>query len=657
MLLANSYFLQNGEYILADLVNIDTQQFKLKRFYLASTNIQDFVNIEVAKGDLTKVLEQPDLLALSVSEATRVFGHTDIIGKTLTHQRGLYTVGAVFDDMPENTHFGFDVLTYLPKLQRGPFDSHVYLKLHKGTDIKALAQEMTADLHRRSPNRKLQKFDLIALKDVHFNSNGEFEMKQGGSYLALQVSIGLAAMLVLIASVNFINFNITGAARRAKEIGVRKTLGATKVQLVSQFLLESLLIVILAGTIAMQLVELSLPAFNQLMDRQLTLEYQSPFMLLVMLAIVAVGLLSGLYPALFMSSFSAKRVLSGDLNRGSIAIWLRKFTLCAQCTVSISLLIAAFTLYTQMSLIQELEIGYAKQDRLVVKGLPSELLYQKDGSALLDELNLIEGVEKVTLSDTNYASSMMMTLSFTWPNGEKLTGMQPNIVTGFNAVETLGLTLLAGRDFSPKFSGDWYEEDNQGNRTAGLLVSKRMAELAGYSNLDDVLGLTLTIPRRNLSVKIVGVVEDIRLGSVTKPILPSSFILGFIRNAQANIVLKVNTANKQALVSQVQSILIEQISRSDVSINWIEDDVLAAHKNESLTLTMVSLFSPLAIILTCLGTFGLASFTTLRRQKEVAVRKVLGASRLSIVNVLAHGVHVDSIYQCRFGFPCYLLIS
>ena len=275
---------------------------------------------------------------------------------------------------------------------------------------------------------------------------------------------------------------------------------------------------------------------------------------------------------------------------------------------------------------------------------------------LLDELNNIEGIENITLSDTNYASSMMMTLSFTWPNGEKLTGMQPNIVTGFNAVETIGLTLLAGRDFSSQFSGDWYQEDNQGDRTAGLLVTRRMAELAGYSNLDDVIGLTLTSPRRNLSVKVVGVVEDIRLGSVTKPILPSSFILGFIRNGQANIVLKVKSANKQAVVNQVQSILIDRLSRADVSMNWIGDDVLASHKNESLTLTMVSLFSPLAIILTCLGTFGLASFATLRRQKEMAVRKVLGATRLSIVNFIAKEFLLLVIISIVIAYPLRLLV-
>ena len=658
MLLAQTDFLQYSGQPLADLVRVEDRRFKLRRFYVATANLRDFVDIDVVAGDLERALQQPGLLAISAREAVRLFGRTDVVGETLPHDNGRYQVSAVFADLPDNTHFAFDVLTSVPKVERGPFGSHVYLKLRPGADAGALAKLMTDELHRLEPRRHQTRLDLIPLTRVHFNSNGEFDMKQGGSYLALQVSVLLSLLLVIIAGVNFVNFSIAGAARRAKEIGVRKTLGARRGQLISQFLMESLLVALVAGALAMLLVELSLPGLNQLLDRQLLLDYGSGFMAAVIVAILVIGLISGLYPALFMSSFSAKRVLSGDLSRGRVAVWVRKLTLCFQGAFAVGLIIAVITLYRQMAMVEQLPVGYAKTNRLVVHQLPAAALYQKEGNALLTALAQIDGVQQVGISDTNYTSAAAMGLNFTWPNGEVLEGFQPNIVTGYHAAEALGLELLAGRDFSPQFAGDWYSGEQQGPRTAGVLVTRQMALMAGYTDVNDAVGQTLTSSRYNLTATVVGVVDNIRLGSVTKPELPTSVILGFSRSDSANLVLKTNSHDRQRLVSEVQQVLSEQLSRSDVALSWIEQDVAAAHRSEAMTLTMLGLLSPLAILLTCLGTFGLASYATLQRQKEVAVRKVLGASRMGIVNLLAReflwlvGISVVLAYPLS-----YLLLS
>ena len=658
MLLVDTYFINGDEHELPDIVRVANTEFKLGNFYVASPNLMDFVNLEVIDGRLDHVLEKPGYLALSRSEAMRLFGTVNVIGQTLTHEAGIYRIGAVFEDLPQNTHFAFNVLTFLPETSRGPFGAHVYFKLTANADELAIEAEMTEERRRRSPRWGDTSFDLIPLSDVHFNSNGEFEMKQGGSLIALKISILLSTLLVVIASVNFINLNIASAGKRAKEIGVRKALGATRAQLITQFLTESLLLVLVAGLFALFLVELSLPGFNQVVERNLSIEYGSPFMWSVMNVVVFIGLLSGLYPALFLSAFSAKRVLSGDLSRGQGAIWVRKLTLCLQGAFSVGLMVAVLFLYGQMTLIKELDVGYAKQDRLIIRELPAEVLYNKEPNVLMNALSNLVGIQGVSLSDTNYATSMLMGQNFTWPNGETLDGMQPNIVTGYHAADVLGLTLLAGRDFSPEFAGDWYVEDANGEKRAGVLVTRSQAQAAGYTDFEQVVGMTLTVPRRNLTATVVGVVEDIRLGSVTKPVLPSSFILGYIRNETGNIILNTETENRVLLTQQVNEVLRQHISRNDVKIDWIEEEFHQAHRNEFMTLTVLTIFCPLAIFLTCLGTVGLASFATFRRQKEVAMRKVLGASRLNIVNLLAKEFLVLVVVSWFIAFPAtYFLIA
>lgn len=636
LLIVDRFFLQFSGHPFANVVKVNDQEFKLRNFYNATSNLTDFVDIKVIVGDINKALKEPNLIALSQSEALRIFGRNDILGEILTYTGGSYQVGAVFKDLTSNTHFAFDVLATLPNLKRGPFGSHVYMKLNEGVNPSLLATQMTNELHKRAknPNFKDVNYLLVPLSQLHFKTSGQWEMKQGSTYLALQVSVVLSILLLIIASVNFINFNIAGAVRRAKEVGVRKSLGATKKQLITQFLIESALVVTFSDVIALALVEMLMHSFNGLLGSNLFLDYSSFFMIYMVCTLLCISLISGLYPALFISAFSAKRVLSGDLSRGKVSVNIRKFTLFFQAAVAIGLISSVIILYQQMSLVKQVDVGYEKENRLVIRELPSELLFQKDGNAFLSELKNLSSVKSLTLSDTDYATEMAGGMHYTWPNGETYDGMLPGIRTGFNPVKAMGLKLLAGRDFSQEYKGDWYQENAEGKAEIGIIISKSMVTLAGYQNAIDVIGLKLIVPKRNITATIVGVVDDIRLGSVNKPKLPMSFLLGLQDSDTANIILEVNNDNK-ALIEQVSSVLFKYVKRNDIETLWLKDEFLASHKNEFKTLSLLVVFSPLAIFLTVLGTFGLASFATLRRQKEIAIRKVLGASRFSLVNVMA----------------------
>ena len=650
--LVKTNFLSKLNHGVSELVQVDDNYYRLSNFYAATANILDFIKLDIIAGDINQSLGQPGQIALSEGEAKRLFGEAQVIGRLLKHEQGQYRIGAVFKNLAENSHVKFDSLIQMPAQFIQDGQGYAYYKLLANTDIESFENQLTNELHESEGDSTIT-ISLIKMENMHLKSNGPVFMKRSGSTSVLQICMGLSLILMLVASINFINLNIAQSAKRAKEVGVRKALGATKGQLVSQFLAESFLVVILSALLAFTIVEMSLPAFNQMMDRSLSLVYGSKFMLITLVVIFVVGLLSGLYPALFIASFSAKRVLSGDLVRGGTAIFVRKLTLCLQGALSVGLIIGAISLYQQISLIDSLAVGYEKSSRLVIKDLPTEALYTQKNNSLLAKIRNLTGVEKVTFSNIDLTNDIVSGLFFTWPNGQRLRGPQPTVGTGYYPVETLGLKLLAGRDFSPEFSGDWYQENDEQNSTVSVLVSRRMMELAGYQSPESVIGLMLSEPRLKMTAKIVGVIENVKIGSARQQSLPVSFNLGFSENsiAKGHIIIKANNADMAMLTSQVRQVVKQELHLSDVQITTVADDYANAHINEHRVLEMVSVFSFLAIFLTCLGTFGLASFATLNRQKEIAIRKVIGASRLSIVNLLAKEFLILVVISIAIAYP------
>ncbi|RJE77196.1 ABC transporter permease [Pseudoalteromonas sp. MSK9-3] len=618
-------------------VTIKGETARLSNVLVASSNLLDFINLEVLFGDLNKALTRPGQLAISQAESIRLFGNENSVGQTLSYEQGRYEIAAVFADLPDNTHFVFDTLAAIPTVLNSPIRGYVYLRLAEDADPDLIVADMVENMREKSTGRHKQLgLTLNKLQDLHFNSSGPFEMKQGGSSLVMQVCIALTVLLLLIASVNFINLNIAGAAKRAKEVGVRKALGASKPQLISQFLTESMFVVMIAALIALVLVELMIPSANQLLERSLSLSFSPLFLVLVAVVVILIGLLSGLYPALFISSFSAKRVLSGDLQRGKTAIWVRKLTLGLQGGLSVALIVAAIVVYKQMALIGDLPVGYSKTDRVIIKNLPTEAIYQANDNRLMSQLKALDGVEQVTQSNTLLTHDMTSELFLVWPNGERLRGTQPSISTGFHAAETLGFELVAGRDFSPQYASDWMATDEQGISSFSVLLSESLAKQAGYANPAELVGQTLATQSGRGKAKVVGIIKDVKIGSARQQQLPVSVNVASAQDPLASIVIKVSPGtNKARIMQAAQRIVIRELAITEVDISLIEDDYKRAHINEHRMQQLVVIFSGLAVILTCMGILGLASFATIRRQKEVAVRKVLGASRISIVNLLS----------------------
>lgn len=635
----------------------DDVGYKLESIISASSNIADFVNIDLVAGDLAKVLSAPNMLALSEQYAIRIFGRADIVGETLIQGNKRWQIGAVFADLPENTHFFFQgLIKELPaNTEYQNMNSASYIRVKPGTDVEKLAETIEQRYMKiayESPN--LAKMTLHPLTSIHLTSNSNYEMKKNGSLSTLRICIGLSVLLILLAAFNFINMSIAQSAKRAKEVGVRKALGASKPQIICQFLVESLLITIIAALIACMLVELLTPAFNQLVDRQLSLNYYSMLGAAIAVVVLLIGLLAGIYPAMFMSAFSAKRVLSGDMQRGRTAIAVRKGLLVVQSALSIGLIIGALLLQQQLAYLQSLPVGYTKESKLIISDISAEDILHNNNTALLNRINAIDGVNKASVMDIDVTGSYNSSRTFTADNGQFTKQSLPIIGAGNDIAKTLGLTLVAGRDFSAKMAADWFNEVSETKATASAILTESLVKQAGYATPSDAIGSTWRTSAgkgQDLILTVVGVVKNIKVGSV-KDAQPSTILIcGYTSSWAGRIIVDMDFAKILSIKAQLSSILQENLAIRDPQIDMLSENYRALYRNDERATEFVTLFSGLAVFLACVGTFGLASFSVLRRQKEIAVRKVLGASRINIMNLLAKEFLILVVVSVAIAYP------
>jgi putative ABC transport system permease protein len=626
-------------------VEIEGEYFRVMDLYAATPNMREFVAVEVIAGSLEAALGAPEQIALSRSQAIRLFGRVDAVGGTITHEEGKWTVAAVFEDLPTNTHFNFTALTYAnpnrdPERVRG----HTYVRLAPQTDLALLSRKIQTQINAQSFQPWL--IGLLPLRDIH--------LKSDDNQKTVTICIALAVLLIGIAAFNFINMSTAQAGQRAREIGVRKALGASRPQLVAQFLVESTLVACVAGLGALLLVYLCMPWFTQLVNTKLHVNYL--VLGIDLLAITAiVGVLAGLYPALFVSSFDARRVLSGDFQRGSTAVLVRKILLSVQWVLSVCLIVGTLVVFKQIQHLRDLPVGYAKTHRMEVRGLKPERLFVEYNPGLIAHIEGIDGVISATPFDRSLTEGSGSVVDIIYPNAPDTKNAAGFTATGFNFVETVGLRLLAGRDFGAQFPGDWAQEDEQGVGRASIVITQSMARAAGYTTAQDAVGqvFRLGIDGREADflVTVVGVVDDIKLGSVKVQQYPIFFICGFSWAPDSTLVVHVENSEIPRIRGEVSAAVKKYLGVANPDIRLVEDNYEAIYQYERRQGQLVLAFAGLAIFLTCVGLFGLAAFSTQRRYKEIAIRKTLGASRLSLVNLLSGEYLILIVPSLLVAFP------
>lgn len=634
---ADVAMLMNTNWVSSNRVQIGDQYFKLQQSYMAVDNISSFIKFEVLHGDLTQSLKKPLTIALSKTEALRLFGSENAVGRTFisSDSNKTWTVGAVFADMPDNSHFAFHSLrSFGSNLNFRGNLAHYYLTMADNADITQTENAITKIFEDIWQWTDLP-YKLQSLLDIHLGKNHTTDMKIGGAQKNVSISIVLSILLLLISCFNTINMSVAQAGSRAKEVGVRKSLGATKSQLLTQFLSESVLLCFIAALIAAVIVEVVLPGFNQLVGRQLSVGNWSEYIGQILSVTLFVGIASGLYPALFIASFNSKKVLSGDFQRGQSAIIVRKSLMILQSAFSIALIVAAISLSLQLKHLQNLPVNYEKHNRMMIVDLPNSETFTPKSLMLYQALAKLDGVASATPIDfdiTDQSNGGFFINSIANFDGPKPSLSHGGV--GFNAADTLGLKLVAGRDFSSEHPSDWY---NRQSNTSAIIIPESLLSVFGYQSAGQAIGqvwLYTVGGAQKVEGTIVGVVKDIKIGSVRTSHQPLVLVCGLSLGSAA-IVIKTDATQSPDIQQSISELMAQRLDINPVELQSIEDNYQALYQTDKRLVKMVTVFSTLAIFLTCVGMFGLAAYSAQKRSKEIAIRKVIGASRWSLVNLLA----------------------
>lgn len=616
------------------------QALKLRDPLAVEANFTEFFQVQVLQGDLAAVLASPQQIALSLPEAERLFGRQDVLGQTLQLGSQPYTVGAVYAPASAQSHLQPASLRRLDdKEANRPLQMnnvYLYLQLPADIDQQALTRSLTGQVNQQAYGGKnMTELVLKKMTDIHLHSALPYEFRVNGSVGTVQICLGLAALLLFIAGINFVNMSIARAGQRAKEVGVRKALGASRSQLVLQFLLESVLLVAMAGLLAAVLVEFSLPWFSQLVDRPLALAYLGDFGLMLLAVVLVIGVLAGAYPAFFLSAFDAKKVLSGDFQRGQTAVWLRKMLLVLQGAISVGLLVSTWVLQQQLALLQSMPTGYERAARLTINEIDNSQLFWDSGHGLTELLARQPGVTAVTMLDMSLLDTISQAGRLQVPGQPELPPVR-QLGAGYQVVKAAGFRLLAGRDFDAKYA-DWYQTSDK-DAKAAVLITESLLHKAGFSDPQQAIGQVWSLPgdQKPLQVTVVGVIADLQIGSAIGQPEPVIVICGRSPMTFAQLVLQLDPAQALTLRPQLEQLVQQKLQKAELKSSWLSDDFYSLYQGQRRQSQVVSLFALLAVGLTLAGLFGLSAFSTAQRSREVAMRKVLGAGRLALVQLLAN---------------------
>ncbi len=604
--------------------------------------------LPVVYGDNHAALTEPNEVVLTESMAKKYFNRENVVGQTLVFNDDKpFKITAVIKDIPMQSHFRFDFFISMLTLNESRentwlssnFQTYLLLKPGAGPAKIAAAlpkivhdyvgSQLQAALHtsiekfEKSGNRF--SFSLMPLAYIHLRSNKIAEMGQNGNIQYVYIFSAVALFILLIACVNFINLSTARSAGRAREVGVRKVLGSPRKYLVYQFLTEAIIVAFIAALIAVFAAYLLLPLFNQVSGKQLTVTPHVLFILCpVLLAVVfIIGCLAGAYPALYLSAFQPVQVLKGKLAGGFRNSYLRSFLVVFQFAISIFLIIGTLVIYNQLKYIQNKNLGYNRDQVLSVYNVSA---LGDRARVLKQEVKQLAGVRNATLTGYTPVNG--------WRNNgsvfkdHSMNAQQGTLTQLWDVdpdyIPTLGMTLLSGRNFSEKMATD----------STAMIVNESAARLLG---LRDPLNQLLYRPQDDFgkqfkSYHVIGVLRDFNFSSLRDNIGP--LILRYEPN-NADLTVKLSSDNPKPVIEQIRAIWNQLSPKQQFSYAFLNEDFNNLYSSEQRMGKLSIVFTSLAIIIACLGLFGLAAYAAEQRTKEIGIRKVLGAQVSGIVSMLS----------------------
>lgn len=611
-----------------------------KSMYYADPALFRIFSFKFIKGNASTALKELNDVVITEETAKKYFGDADPIGKTLHAINGDdYIVSAVIE-LPFNSHLQFNVLLNYDKLTNrfrlntlwSQPHEYTYVLMKPGTDATSLQTKLPAFTEhylgeRMKKNGTQVSFTLQSLKDIHLNSPYEFEMAGNGTITYLKY-LGIAALLILlIAWINYINLSTAISLDRFREVGVRKVIGATKFQLVRQFLTESLLLNLVAIIIGIFIFKLALPSFSNLVQKEVSALNTSdwPFWMFGVTLLILGTLLAAFYPAFVLSSFKPINAIKNSPGPSGLSggkTILRESLVVIQFTTAIVLIAGAIGFYRQLRFMQTRDLGINIRRTLVLQMVASyDSSYIPLNASFVNELKSNPSIVSVTASDGVPGSGgLWLKVALKNSNEEKLCG-------GFDIdkefIPSYGLTIIAGRNF--------YSTERRGVDkiyVQSVIVNEAAVKLFGFNNPSDILGQEMILAGF-IPSRVVGVVKDFHQRSLQYDFEPMIFSPAD-KAAFTNLSLKINTTNLSGVMDFIKSKWSSLYPGMPFRFFFLDDHFNEQYKSDRILATVVWLFTIIAIIVACLGMFGLSLFTIAKRSKEISIRKVLGSTEFQI---------------------------
>lgn len=632
-----------------NLFSVGEKSFHEKKELVVDSSFFTMFSFPLIKGTPSEVLKDVNSVVLTESTAKRYFGNVDdAIGKIITlNKETPLKVTGIAKDVDASSHLEFDLVTSLARYRDAPWMTnwlnngvYTYVQLAPNVLPSTIEKQlpnyvekyMGSDLRKAGFNWSLS---LLPLKDVYLDTVGRDNTRHGDKTV-VYIFLSIAILILLIACINFMNLSTIRAAERSKEVGLRKVLGAMRNNLVWQFIGESVLLTTLSCILAVGLLLLAMPWYNQLLGYSLTVAWNSwPVYLFLFGVIIVVGFLAGSYPALFLSAFSPIQALKGKLKMGKGGASFRQALVVVQFSISVFLIVGTIIISKQMSYVKNKQLGYNNEQTLVVPIDNGDIYRNRE--VFKNELRNQPGVQSVAAMSGEPGGFFDGQMFDVEDHTEKWNARTE--YSDFEFVKTLGLKIIAGRDFSAQFPTD---------TTDAVLINKTAATKLGWTPQAAIGKWIFNTVRDNTKRKIIGVVDDFNFQSLKQDI--QSLVISPAPDRR-QILVKLQSGNVQDAVAVVRNAYIKAAPAYPFEYKFLDQQFDELYKKDIRQQTILSVFAGLAIFVACLGLFGLASFTATKRFKEIGVRKVLGSSVQGIVLLLSKDLLKPVIIAACIALP------
>lgn len=606
------------------------EKFEEKKGFYAEPSFFKVFDFKLQKGDAETALKQPNGIVITEALAEKYFNTTDALGKIVRmDDQHDFTVTGILTQPAGNSHLAFDLLlpwSFIAPRERNiydnvwaNFDYYTYITFDKAKDTEALmGLEQRIDKIYRDREKGVEvQFKLQPLTDIHLRSHFMADVPGHGNAQYVTVFTMIAVFIVLIGCINFMNLSTARSARRAREVGLRKVAGAVRVQLIKQFLGESLLISMLSLVVALFIVMLSLPSINDLVGKQLTIDFLDPLTVGALFGITMItGVLSGIYPALILSGFTPIKVLKKDVKGGTGGVVFRNFLVVTQFVISIVLLIGTTVVYQQLNYIRSKDLGYDKEN----------LLYVNIHGDVASKLKIWRTAFQANPATANVTiASGLPTNHVSGASGVKWQGQDPDQQIIFalmfvdeNFIPVYNMDLLSGRNFHSELRGD----------TANYIINQKAAETMGFTP-ESAIGQRVNMWEH--AGVVVGVVKDFNfkpLQEAIEPLILRANTWGGV------VVVKTEPNNATEAIQAMEKIWNSLENVYPFAYNFVDQDLENLYKSEKQVGTFFTVFALFAIVISCLGLYGLSAYIAEQRTREIGIRKALGASVFNILYLL-----------------------